>query len=63
MSDRKDGMTTVGWKAELTPLPEANELEFLRWFYRHTDGAVKSRLVAEFMERERQGVPESLLTP
>lgn len=63
MSDRKDSTATSGWKAELEPLPPADELEFLRWFYRHADSSVKSRLVTEFMEREQKGIPESLLQP
>ncbi|ARU87128.1 hypothetical protein B9K09_03635 [Pseudomonas sp. M30-35] len=49
-----------GWKAESEPLPEASELEFLRWFYSNTDDVTRNALVKEFHLKQQKALPKNL---
>lgn len=60
MAGLKDSSTTSGWKAELDMLPEASEMEFLRWFYLNTDAKVRAELTLEFHRTEKKSLPANL---
>lgn len=54
--------TTVGsgWKADVTELAEASEMEFLKWFYLNTDSVTRKALETEFQIVEKKALPKSL---
>ncbi|PTS85475.1 hypothetical protein DBR00_06765 [Pseudomonas sp. HMWF032] len=60
MGNPVDSTTKIGWKAERDMLPEASELEFLRWFYLNADDVTRSALVAEFYQTQQKSLPQNL---
>lgn len=60
MTGPKDSNTTSGWKAELDMLPEASELEFLRWFYLNADDDARAKLILEFHQIQQKALPKHL---
>lgn len=60
MAGLKDSNVASGWKAELDMLPEAGELEFLRWFYRNADAKTRGELINEFHRAENKALPANL---
>ncbi|GEM_PF-4835932 len=57
MSTPKDSKHSSGWRAELDPLPEASELEFLRWFYQNTDDVSRDQLRNRYVQEQHKAPP------
>lgn len=60
MANPLDSTTGSGWKAELDMLPEASEVEFLRWFYLNADDVTRRALVKEFYLTQQKSLPLNL---
>jgi len=60
MANPVNSTTGSGWKAELDMLPEASEVEFLRWFYLNADDVTRRALVKEFHLTQQKSLPEHL---
>lgn len=61
MSNSIDTSISSGWSAESDPAPEADEVEFLKWFFQHSDPEARGALIRSYMAKEQKALPQHLL--